>query len=195
MQKHIALSGLQAAINKAGNYTITAADDGMSHTTTSSWLATYKPVLLIFAYIAVIALLIQGLTGSFNGLVWMQHFMAGFFLVFSFFKMLDIKAFADSYAMYDIVAKKWKGWGYLYPFAELALGIAYLLFPQYALTSSITLIIMVISIIGVLQAVFNKRKVQCACLGAVFKLPMSTVTIIEDGLMIGMSCIMLVTMI
>ncbi|OYW82093.1 MAG: heavy metal transporter, partial [Sphingobacteriia bacterium 32-37-4] len=37
----------------------------------------------------------------------------------------------------------------------------------------------------------NKKKIQCACLGDVFNLPMSTVTIIEDALMIGMSAVML----
>jgi hypothetical protein len=51
-----------------------------------------------------------------------------------------------------------------------------------------------VSIIGVLQSVWNKRKIQCACLGAVFNLPMSTVTVIEDALMIAMSGIMLGTM-
>jgi hypothetical protein len=50
---------------------------------------------------------------------------------------------------------------------------------------------MSISIIGVLQSVLNKKKIQCACLGAVFNLPMSTVTIIEDALMIAMSGLML----
>jgi hypothetical protein len=53
---------------------------------------------------------------------------------------------------------------------------------------------MTVSIIGVLQSVFNKRKIKCACLGAVFNLPMSTITIIEDLLMIGMSGTMLLTM-
>jgi hypothetical protein len=48
-----------------------------------------------------------------------------------------------------------------------------------------------VSIIGVLQTVFVKRKIQCACLGAVFNLPMSTITIMEDGLLVGMSIIML----
>jgi hypothetical protein len=54
---------------------------------------------------------------------------------------------------------------------------------------------MTVSIIGVLQSVLNKRKIKCACLGAVFNLPMSTVTIIEDLLMIGMSAAMIITMI
>jgi hypothetical protein len=54
---------------------------------------------------------------------------------------------------------------------------------------------MSISIVGVLQSVLNKKKIQCACLGAVFNLPMSTVTIIEDALMIAMSGIMILKMI
>ncbi|GAC1425618.1 MAG: glutaredoxin family protein [Chitinophagaceae bacterium] len=194
MQKHIPVTELQAAVNKAGNYTITETGAGRKPATSRTWLATYKPVLLLFTYITGTTILIQALQGSFNAIAWMQHFMAGFFLVFSFFKLLDVKAFADRYTMYDVVAKRWKGWGYIYPFAELALGIAYLLFPGYAITNIITLIIMGIGITGVLQTVLAKRKIRCACLGAVFNLPMSTITIIEDGLMVVMSMIMLVTM-
>ncbi|MNY12803.1 hypothetical protein D3C86_1459020 [compost metagenome] len=122
---------------------------------------------------------------------WMQHFMAGFFLVFSFFKFLNLKGFTESYVMYDIVAKYIPVWAYIYAFVELGLGIAYVLDFNPLLTNSITLIVMSVSIIGVLQTVLNKKKIQCACLGAVFNLPMSTVTIIEDGLMIAMSAWML----
>ena len=59
------------------------------------------------------------------------------------------------------------------------------------LTNAVTLIVMSVSIIGVLQSLANKKKIRCACLGAVFNLPMSTITIIEDALMIGMSFVML----
>ena len=120
-----------------------------------------------------------------------MFFMAGFFLTFSFFKMLDLKGFAESYSMYDIVAKKVKAYGFMYAFIELGLGIAYATNFQPLVTNVVTLIVMTVSIIGVLQSVLNKRKIQCACLGAVFNLPMSTVTIIEDALMIAMSAIML----
>ena len=121
----------------------------------------------------------------------MTHFMAGFFLVFSFFKLLNLKGFAESYAMYDVVAKKVSAWAYLYAFIELGLGISYLLNYNPLVTNVVAFIVMSLSIIGVLQSVFNKKKIQCACLGAVFNLPMSTVTIIEDGLMILMSGIMI----
>ncbi len=122
---------------------------------------------------------------------WMQHFMAAFFLVFSFFKLLNLKGFAESYQMYDIVAKRFNGWAFIYPFIELALGLAFLLNFNVVLTNSVTFLVMGISIIGVLQSVLNKKQIQCACLGAVFNLPMSTITIIEDLLMIGMSAWML----
>ena len=121
----------------------------------------------------------------------MQHFMAGFFLVFSFFKLLNLKGFAESYVMYDVIAKKIPVWGYVYAVIELGLGIAYLINFNPLVTNSITFVVMTISIIGVLQSVLNKKKIQCACLGAIFNLPISTVTIIEDGLMIAMSGFMI----
>lgn len=84
--------------------------------------------------------------------------------------------------------------GYLYAFTELTLGIAFLTGFYPILTNLVTFMLMAVSVIGVLQSVFNKRKIKCACLGDVFNLPMSTITIIEDALMIGMSGIMLLTM-
>ena len=118
--------------------------------------------------------------------------MAGFFLTFSFFKMLNLKGFKDSYLMYDIIARKFSAWGYAYAFIELLLGIAFLINFNLIVTSSTTFVVMSISLIGVLQTVLDKKKIKCACLGDVFNLPMSTVTIIEDGLMIVMSLGMLI---
>lgn len=108
--------------------------------------------------------------------------------------MLNLKAFAESYVMYDVVARKIPAWAYVYAFVELALGIAFLIDFNPFVTNLVTVVVMTASIIGVLQTVLNKKKIQCACLGAVFNLPMSTVTIIEDGLMIAMSVAMLVIM-
>ena len=195
MQKHIPLTFLQNALHKAGDYIITEADGGMHHSPdveTKTWIETYKPILLIFFYISLVAIITAISATGFDRMVGMRVFMSGFFLVFSFFKMLDLKGFAKSYAMYDIVAKKWSAWGYIYVLIELGLGLAYAMNFNPLVTNVITLIVMTISIIGVLQSVLNNRKIQCACLGAVFNLPMSTVTIIEDGLMIAMSAIMLV---
>lgn len=197
MDKHIAEADLKAALKDYPKYQLSQTDQQhfdspvFNEEEKRSWIETYKPILLIFGYLTSITLTVEWLSGEFAWMRWMNHFMSGFFIVFSFFKLLNLKGFAESYAMYDIVAKKWNGWGYVYAFTELALGLAFLTGFNPLLTNSITLVVMTVSIIGVLQSVLNKRKIKCACLGAVFNLPMSTVTIIEDALMMGMSAIML----
>jgi copper chaperone CopZ len=195
MDKHIALPDLQKALGGTeSKYQISAIQHNETTEQTKSWLETYKPILLIFFYISLVTILIQLKNETFNWMQAMQYFMAGFFLVFSFFKLLNLKGFAESYVMYDVLAKKIPAWAYIYVFVELGLGIAFLINFNPLVTNLVALIVMSISIIGVLQSVLNKKKIQCACLGAVFNLPMSTVTIIEDGLMIAMSGIMLFSM-
>lgn len=189
MDKHIALSDLQKVLDP--KYEISASNHNEVAEQTKSWFETYKPILLIFFYITVVTIVVQTQNNQFDFMQAMRHFMSGFFLVFSFFKLLNLKGFAESYVMYDVLAKQIPVWAYLYVFIELGLGIAFLINFNPILTNSITVIVMSISIIGVLQSVLNKKKIQCACLGAVFNLPMSTVTIIEDALMIAMSGIML----
>lgn len=192
MDKHIALSDLQEAIGgKESKYQISAMQHNEVAEQAKNWFETYKPILLIFFYISMVTVLVQFSNQEFNWMQAMQHFMAGFFLVFSFFKMLNLKGFAESYVMYDVLAKRVPAWAYLYAFVELGLGIAFLINFNPYFTNLATIIVMSISIVGVLQSVLNKKKIQCACLGAVFNLPMSTVTIIEDGLMIAMSGLML----
>lgn len=200
MTRHIATGELQKALQQYPKYQITEIEapapvhQEITHTSDTekkSWLKTYQPIVLLFAYITGITLFIELLNGGLEPMRWMTHFMAGFFLAFSFFKLLNLQAFADSYAMYDIIAKRWKSWGYSYATLELALGIAYLTYFNPLITNIATLVIMSVSIIGVIQSVISRRTIKCACLGAVFELPMSTVTIIEDAIMIAMSATMI----
>ena len=72
--------------------------------------ATYKPIFLVFGYILAVTLLIDSVNAPFSLMRWMDHFMAAFFLLFSFFKLLDLSAFADSYSRYDIIAARWRPW-------------------------------------------------------------------------------------
>jgi copper chaperone CopZ len=195
MDAHIPFQSIQNAIAKAGSkYAVTELEDITNDEieTAKSWFETYKPILLIFFYIVLVTSIIQFKNTAFDFMEWMRHFMAGFFLVFSFFKLLNLKGFAESYIMYDVLAKRLPIWGYIYAFIELSLAIAYLLNYNPFVTNLVTLIVMSLSIIGVLQSVLNKKKIKCACLGAVFNLPMSTVTIIEEALMIAMALGMLI---
>jgi copper chaperone CopZ/uncharacterized membrane protein YphA (DoxX/SURF4 family) len=195
MDTHISLSDLQKAMGGAeSKYQISATQHNETAEVAKSWFKTYKPLLLVFGFITLVSSVIQISNDQFDFMAWMRYFMAGFFLVFSFFKLLDLKGFAESYAMYDVVAKRIPAWGYLYPFVELLLGIAFCANYEPKLTNLVTLVVMSVSIIGVLQSVLNKRKIQCACLGVGFNLPMSTVTIIEDSLMVFMAIVTLFMM-
>jgi len=195
MHEHVPTSVLQEAL-KPTRYQLSETIARVMPETISyetSWLQTYKPVLLIFAYLFLITFLVQA-GAEFSWMLWMNHFMAGFFLVFSFFKLLNLEGFAGNYATYDIIAKHWRFYAYIYAFIELGLGLLFLTGVYPVFTNVFTLVVMSVSLVGVLQTVLNKRKIRCACLGDVFNLPMSTITVIEDGLMITMAAVMLAWM-
>ena len=193
MDKHVPLKELQKALDP--KYQIAALEHNEMTEQTKSWFETYKPILLIFFYITLTTVLIQINNQHFDLMQWMRHFMAAFFLVFSFFKLLNLKGFAESYAMYDILARRFPSWAYIYAFIELALGIGYMIDFNPIVINTVSFFVMSVSIIGVLNTVLNKQQIQCACLGDVFHLPMSIVTIIEDALMIIMAAFMLFNLI
>lgn len=201
MSKHINTAELNSAVKKAGKYFLEDTENEMTEPAALNPYAIEEdttkfkalmPLVIIFIYLMGFVTLSEIHRGEFNFMLSMNNFMGGFFLIFSFFKFLNLRGFADAYSIYDIIAKKWHGYGFLYPFIELFLGISYLygLFPKT--TNIITLLVMLISSIGVIQSVLKKNKIQCACLGTVFNLPMTTVTIIEDLLMVTMAAIMLI---
>lgn len=197
MSAHVATPVLAKAVAAAGKFTLSesAAHASPAHVEPEDAVIdaeSYKPIYLIFGYVAGTATLVELAAGGFDPMAWMGHFMAGFFLVFSFFKMLDVRGFAEGYATYDIIAKRVSAYGLVYPFIELSLGIAYILWPQSPVTNAITFVVMGISTIGVVQQVLKKSRFQCACLGTIFKLPLSKVTLVEDLLMVAMSGAMLV---
>jgi len=152
---------------------------------------SYFPLLLILGYLLLIVGIVEIAAGRFEAMRAMNHFMAGFFLVFSFFKLLNVTAFASAYSGYDLLAKLWPGYGYLYPFLELALGLLYLGHFWPWLTNIFAIGLMSVSTLGVVTSLLKRTKIRCACLGAVFNLPMSYVTLTEDLLMLLMAIVML----
>ncbi|RYF77368.1 MAG: heavy-metal-associated domain-containing protein, partial [Chitinophagaceae bacterium] len=154
MSSHVPTSNLKAALEDYPTYQLSEPVQKFQPTPfadqeeSKSWLETYKPILIIFGYILGATLLVEFSSGGFMWMRWMHHFMAAFFLVFSFFKLLNLSGFAESYAMYDIVAKRWKAWGYIYAFLELALGLAFLTNFYPLLTNGVTFVVMTVSIIG-----------------------------------------------
>lgn len=152
-------------------------------------VASYKPIYLIFSYLIIVNGLIAYKTLNLNFL--MSNFMASFFLVFSFFKMVDLSGFAAEYSKYDLIAKKFYYYGYFYPLMELIFGFAYLIIPLNLYLNIIVLIIMLISTLGVLKAKLTQQKFNCACVGTFLKVPLGNIALIENILMIVMSTFIL----
>jgi copper chaperone CopZ len=152
---------------------------------------TYYPLALLGAFLVGVVALVEVRAGGFDWGRAMGNFMGGFFLAFAFFKLLDLRGFADAYRGYDVVARHVPIYGYVYPFIELSLGAAYVTGFQPFATNLVTLVVMAVSSVGVIQSLLQKRKIRCACLGTAFNLPMSTVTLVEDGLMIAMAAAVL----
>jgi copper chaperone CopZ len=147
----------------------------------------YYPLVLLVAYLVGAVALAEVRAGQLDWGRAMANFMGGFFLAFSFFKLLDLRGFADSYRTYDLVAAAVPAYGYVYPFVELLLGVSYLAGTFPVATNAVTLVVMIVGTAGVVRSLLAGRKVRCACLGTVFNLPMSTVTLAEDVLMAGMA--------
>jgi copper chaperone CopZ len=154
-----------------------------------SKLAQLKPLFLIFAFITTAAILMH--REDFNIREMMLDFMGLFYIVFSFFKLLDLKGFPVSFKMYDPLAKVIPVYAIAYPFIELALGIMFLLRFEISIALITTLVILGITTIGVTKTLLSKKKIQCACLGTALKLPMTQATFIENTIMITMAIVLL----
>ena len=154
----------------------------------SKWVQL-KPLFLIFAYLVATTVLLHWDTADLSAM--MLDFMGLFYVVFSFFKFLDLKGFQTSFQMYDPLAKRISAYGWVYPFIELALGLCFLMRYQLEFALILTLLILGMTTIGVLRVLIDKRQIQCACLGTALKLPMTEATFIENAVMIVMALFML----
>ena len=188
-------SALDAAVRGAGDYRLRepgAADatDRPAPPAAEPPESLY-PLFLIVGYLAGVVLLVAAATGRWEPMTLMRHFMAGFFLVFSFFKLLDLPGFVSAYRGYDLIGRRVGAWAWAYPFVELGLGVAYLLYAFPIATNVVTLVLMLVGAAGVGRALLDRRAIRCACLGTALNLPMTKVTLVEDLTMAAMAAAML----
>ena len=155
----------------------------------SSKIKQLLPLFIIFGYISITSILLN--FKEWNSINAMLDFMGIFYIIFSFFKILDIKGFSRSFKMYDPLAKKITTYGYIYPFIEILLGLMFLTRFEVKIALIFTILILGITTIGVVQTLMNKKSIDCACLGTTLKLPMTEATFIENALMIVMALILL----
>lgn len=156
----------------------------------------YIPLLVIVALtlLAACAKQIAAFHGAaWDWMSWMHDFMGFFLVVFSMFKFFNLEGFADGFQMYDLLAKPFRTYAYVYPFIELALGLAFLAHWQPKVTYIATIIVTVFGSLGVINALRRHLDINCACMGTVLKVPLSTVAMVEDLGMAAMAAAMLVS--
>jgi hypothetical protein len=157
--------------------------------------STFKkllPLISMFGVIAVLTAVTMYIKQDYSFMTGMMSMMAYFFLVFGLFKLSNLSAFADAYMTYDILAKKSRTYALLYPFIEIGLGVLYFFVIGGIYRDLFTFIIMSIGTIGVWKALQNKDEIPCACLGTVFSVPMTKVTLFENLFMALMALYMVV---
>lgn len=200
MEHHIETSTFQEALDT--KYTITEKSskssvfDSVTSThhdmgvASKSKLQQLQPLLLILGYITIATLLLNFRRPNWDGA--MLDFMGLFFIVFSFFKILDLRGFPDSFKMYDPLAKAIPAYAWVYPFIETALGLMFLMRFEIPIALVVTLVVLGITTIGVTKTLLDKKSIQCACLGTALKLPMTEATFIENAIMIVMAILLLI---
>jgi len=183
------LKELQSAL--PSKYTLSEFIDTTEEvsTTESSELKQLFPLFLIFGYLFGASFLLNNSDGNYRS--FMLDFMGLFYIVFSFFKFLDLRGFPASFRMYDPLAKRLPIYGWIYPFIELGLGLLFLMRIQTKWALIATLVILGITTVGVAKVLLDKKSIQCACLGTALKLPMTKATFIENSVMLVMAFIML----
>ena len=151
----------------------------------ASKIKQLKPLFIILGYIFIASILLN--YKNWNSSNAMLDFMGLFYIIFSFFKILDIRGFSMSFRMYDPLAKQAPIYGYIYPFIEVILGMMFLIRFKVNTALILTVIVLGITTIGVTQTLISKRSIKCACLGTTLNLPMTEATFIENALMIIMA--------
>ena len=159
----------------------------------SKW-ADYIPLMVIVALtlLAASAKQFAYLSGqSWDWMRWMHDFMGFFLVVFPMFKLFNLEGFADGFQMYDLLAKPVRAYAYVYPLIELGLGLSYLGHWQPRAIYITTIVVMVFGSLGVINALRKGLDLECACMGTVLSVPLSTVALVEDLGMAVMAATML----
>lgn len=145
-------------------------------------LADYRPLisLIVLTLLAAGALQVQDPSVT----VFMHYFMGLFLVIYAMFKIFDLSGYADGFEMYDLLAKRVRAYAYVYPFVELALGLAYLTFLYPLVTYIVTIVVFSFGALGVFDGLRRGLDLDCPCMGSVLKVPLSTVSVVEN---LGMS--------
>jgi hypothetical protein len=143
----------------------------------------FVPIIVIFSIIILITGISLLVRGRWDPMFAMRVMMGSFFGIFGFFKVINLSAFAEAYATYDLIAMRSQIYAHAYPFLEIILSALYFTNTGGLPRDIFTFLLMSAGIAGVWKKLLEKEEIPCACLGMVFKIPMTWVTLAEDGAM------------
>ena len=156
---------------------------------------SYKPVLAVFAVAALLTIAINALTGTpLIGLLGAGRFIAVSMCLLAMLKLQDLERFSSMFLGYDLLARRYVPYAYVYPFAELAAGILMLAGILTWFSAPLALVIGGIGAASVYQAVYiDKRDLKCACVGGSSNVPLGFVSLTENVMMVTMALVMAAT--
>jgi len=154
---------------------------------------TYTPVIAVFAAAALMALAAsQAAFGAPLTLRAAQWFIAFSMCVLAILKLRDVESFSSMFLGYDLLAKRWVPYAYIYPFAELLAGVLMISGALTWLSAPVALFIGGVGAASVFKAVYiDKRELKCACVGGDSNTPLGFVSLTENLMMIAMAVWML----
>lgn len=147
----------------------------------------FAPFVFVMGGILLLSLFRQ-LTNGLDFMMWMMDFMGIFLVTFGLFKLIDLQGFKEGFANYDLIAKRFTEYGYLFPFIEIGLGVIYLAGYMYLWQNIAVLFLSILGCISAYSVIHKKDKIECVCLGTTFTIPMTWVTFTENlvmGLMVS----------
>lgn len=154
---------------------------------------SYVPVIAVFAVAAAFALAIDLLTGApLVGITGAWRFIAAAMMLLAMLKLQDVGRFATMFLGYDVLARRWVPYAYIYPFAEFGAGALMLAGVMTWLSAPVALVIGGIGAISVVKAVYiERRTLHCACVGGSSNVPLGFVSLTENLMMVAMAVAML----
>ena len=149
---------------------------------------SYQPVIAIFSVAALMALAASwaayGELLTVRAAEWFVAFSMCFLAVQ---KLQDLRSFSTMFLNYDLLARRWVRYGYVYPFGEAIAGVLMISGALTFISAPIALFIGTVGAISVFKAVYiDKRELKCACVGGSSNVPLGFVSLTENLFMIGM---------
>ena len=150
---------------------------------------SYRPVIALFAMTALMAMAASfAVTGSPFTIRAAEWFIAFSMVVLALLKLQNVETFSSMFLNYDLLARKWVPYSYVYPFAEGLAGVLMIAGALTWLSVSVALFIGTIGAVSVFKAVYiDRRELKCACVGGSSNVPLGFVSLTENLMMVAMA--------